>query len=370
MMGNDLVNITHVKVSPNDPTTIYLGTEADIRAIGSKEAYLVKVLDANSSSPTYINITGSNFPNRGNISCIDIEKGNPNHLIVSFYNYSISSVFESIDGGVSWVNLDVGPSLPNIPIRWVIFMPQNPNWAMLATEMGIFATDNLNGSSTTWANYNIGLANVRVNMLVSRDFGDVIFAATHGRGLYSTDVQPSPDFYYNPTCHGGVVDLFDNSLLATSWEWDFDSDGIIDATTQNPQACFPGPNITLKINNGAFSITKPFAYDNSCQEILCNAPGQNRLLDKQLEVFQASPNPFSHSTNIKVLNSVESQVEISVYDIYGRKIHSLQPAKLLPSGSYTYTINENILTTAGLYYVKLVRNEGIKTISILYNPQK
>ncbi|MEZ4763409.1 MAG: hypothetical protein R3C26_09490 [Calditrichia bacterium] len=72
-----------------------------------------------------------------------------------------------------------------MPVRWALFNPDNRNVAMLATELGVWATADLSTDPVEWQPYNNGLANVRVDMLQIRDSDKMVIAATHGRGLFS-----------------------------------------------------------------------------------------------------------------------------------------------------------------------------------------
>ena len=51
-----------------------------------------------------------------------------------------------------------------MPIRWAIYDPNNAKKALLATEIGVWYTDELDQLSPEWIPVNEGLANVRVDM--------------------------------------------------------------------------------------------------------------------------------------------------------------------------------------------------------------
>jgi hypothetical protein len=70
-----------------------------------------------------------------------------------------------------------------MPIRWAIYHPQNSKQVMLATETGIWTTENINATTSLWEPNNEGLANVRVDMLQIRESDNTVLASTHGRGL-------------------------------------------------------------------------------------------------------------------------------------------------------------------------------------------
>ena len=134
------------------------------------------------------------------ISSIDVEPGNANHLLVTLSNYGVVSVYESTDGGTSFTNVE--GNLPDIPVRWGMFLPTgvtlSPNaisGVVLGTELGVFSTTALSGGATAWTANNYGLANVRVDMLTYRSSTRTLLAATHGRGIYTATLFLLPVKY-------------------------------------------------------------------------------------------------------------------------------------------------------------------------------
>jgi hypothetical protein len=107
--------------------------------------------------------------------------------MVTFSNYGVSSVWLTKDGGQTWEEKEA--NLPDIPIRWAIFHPNNNGQALLATETGVWATNTLYEDETVWAPATNGMANVRVDMLKIRTADDVVLAASHGRGLFTTEYE-------------------------------------------------------------------------------------------------------------------------------------------------------------------------------------
>ncbi len=164
---------SHVKYSPHSQAgtaTIFVGTLS-----GS----FFKAENVQSFSPQVTEITGSSFP-EANISCVAIG-GSEDTLLVTFSNYGVSSVWQTYDGGQSWEEKET--NLPDMPVRWALYHPYSSKYAMLATETGIWTTDNLDQPNTTWSPDVSGLANVRVDMLQMRMADNTVVAATHGRGL-------------------------------------------------------------------------------------------------------------------------------------------------------------------------------------------
>jgi hypothetical protein len=82
-----------------------------------------------------------------------------------------------------------------MPIRWGIFHPQNYRQVMLATETGIWTTNNIDASPVFWTPNVTGMANVRVDQLNIRTSDNTVVAASHGRGLFTAiwDVEVGID---------------------------------------------------------------------------------------------------------------------------------------------------------------------------------
>jgi len=178
--GN-FVPFSHVKYSPYSPSgtsTLFVGTQS---------GRLYKVTNAQ-SSPIVDEITGSNFP-IANISCVAIG-ANENELLVTFSNYGVTQIFQSLDGGQNW-EVKQG-NFPDIPVRWAIYHPENSEQALLATEIGVWSTNTLHLQNTVWEPAIDGLANVRTDMLQLRKSDNTVLAATHGRGFYTAEYPYDP----------------------------------------------------------------------------------------------------------------------------------------------------------------------------------
>ena len=178
--------ITHVAVSPTISNRVYFGF--DNGTVGY-------VNNANTGTSNTINLFASTGIS-GSVSCMTVDPTNENHILVTYSNYGVNSIWETTNGGTSWTSIE--GNLPDMPVRWAMFDPRNSDWALIATELGIWSTDNINGGSTDWDPTNSGLANVRVDMLQYRSSDRTIAAATHGRGLYTAvvPITTTPDISF------------------------------------------------------------------------------------------------------------------------------------------------------------------------------
>ncbi|MFS8082519.1 MAG: T9SS type A sorting domain-containing protein, partial [Ginsengibacter sp.] len=165
--------VSTVQVSPFTPKRVYFGSSA---------GKIVKVDNADSASSTPTDITGSTMP-AYNVSCVAVGTDD-NNLLATYSNFGVAHVWVTTAGGgaLAWTN--VSGNLPDIPVRWALFYPEDNTKAIIATEAGIFETSQLNGSSTVWTQ-NASFPFVRTDMIKYRAADGTIAAATHGRGVWT-----------------------------------------------------------------------------------------------------------------------------------------------------------------------------------------
>jgi PKD repeat protein len=247
-LGSDA---THFRVSPftTASSTLFIGTGA---------GKVFKVTNAN-TTPQSTDISGASFPD-GSVSCIEIG-ATENELLVTFSNYGVTSVWQTSNGGSSWISKE--GNLPDMPIRWALYNPNDRNEVILATELGIWRTENISVTTPSWVSSNIGLANVRVDMLQIRDSDKEVIAATFGRGLYSSsgfsssnpnELKASFSSNIKSISIGGSVSFTDNSSGSpTSWNWTFAGGTPATSIAQNPTVTYGAPGqfaVTLVVTDG------------------------------------------------------------------------------------------------------------------------
>ena len=171
--------ISALQESPSVNNRMYFGTT---------NGNLFQVDNAHMTGAT--TFTNLNAPGGGWMSSIAVDVGDEEHILITMSNFGIVSVYETYNAGdgtsTSWTAVE--GDLPDMPVRWALFHPFDPDQAILATELGVWTTDDLDGANTEWFPANsFGLANVRVDQLQHRDSDNLISAATHGRGIYTSD---------------------------------------------------------------------------------------------------------------------------------------------------------------------------------------
>ncbi len=253
-----------IKVDPNVSNRVWV-------AFSSGAApKLVRFDDANATAVATNVSSGTNFPTSTStyISSIDVQRGNSNHILMTVSNYGVASVYETTDGGTNWTNIE--GNLPDMPIRWGIFNPKNSDQVFLGTELGVWSTDNLNGSTTQWFADNSGFANVRVDMLQYRTSDYTMIAATHGRGVFSTTIP------------GAVVaPIAPNNTNSANTA----SEGTLDKDTRQAVAGTEGGKMSEKLE------------------------------------YQIMQNPFQDVLNVKLIESPkQSEIQMMMTDFSGRMV--------------------------------------------------
>jgi len=196
---------SNIKVSPNSPegsATLF---------VGSQNGRLFKVTDAQ-ATPQTEEIGSSDFP-AAYISCIEVG-GSDDTLVATFSNYGVSKVWLTYDGGTNWNNIT--NNLPDVPVRWALFHPQNAKQIILATELGIWMTDDASVPDFEWE-HDASFPNVRIDNLQIRKADNTLLVATHGRGLWwgiwnynpSTSVKDiaQSEFAVFPNPTDGIVNI-------------------------------------------------------------------------------------------------------------------------------------------------------------------
>ncbi|MGZ4056508.1 MAG: T9SS type A sorting domain-containing protein [Bacteroidia bacterium] len=185
--------ITALAVSKTPANRVYYGTS-------SRKVY--RVDNANVGTPTPVDITqvsGANaFPGSGYVSNIAVDPTDGNKLMVIFSNYNVYSIYYSQDGGTTWNkaggNLET-TSVASPSIRWASILPVSDGKVyLLATSVGFFATDSLNGTSTNWVLQGAStIGNSVCDMIESRPSDGLVVIATHSSGMYSTHITSVND---------------------------------------------------------------------------------------------------------------------------------------------------------------------------------
>lgn len=328
----------------------------DLVFFGLDNGDVIKVSNANTATPTATDLS-TGLPG-SYVSCVALERGNENHMLVTYSNYGVNSVWESINGGTSWTSVE--GNLPDMPVRWAIFNPNDGTQALIATELGVWSTDLLNGASTNWGPSNSGLANVRTDMLQYRTSDNLIIASTHGRGLFSTNISsPTPVTWLsfegkksgaNALLHWTTSTEYNNAgfeIERSENGTDFSKIGfILPEGNTNVVHQYAYTDYTTKQGKQYYYKIKQidkdghFDYSNIARVVI----------DDQVafDFYQLFPNPFSNELNFSFTSHDSAPIHLQLRNVESEIVYETT----LKNGSEKFSINfNNNPLPVGTYFI-------------------
>jgi PKD repeat protein len=111
------------------------------------------------------------------------------------------------------------------------------------------------------------------------------------------------------------------SGIVFAWQWDFDLDGYIDSTEQNPSYTYTLPGIysvRLVINNGEKQIIK-----ENLIHVSPTTGTEDVVLPLISNISDPYPNPFRGRTMFKATINEDGKIAMIVYNIKGQKVRTL-----------------------------------------------
>lgn len=187
---------------------ISVDSEEEVLFFGTDSGQVFKLTDLqNLSGNVSASKVGSLDLPTGYVTGIAVNPKDGDHVIVTYSNYGIVSIWESTDGGDNWSsisgNLEENPdgSGAGPSIRSVEIMPDGNggSYYFVGTSVGLFMTQTLDGDNTIWEQQGADvIGNVVVSSIAIRPIEGRVVAATHGNGVFqgNYDVGLNPEIFY------------------------------------------------------------------------------------------------------------------------------------------------------------------------------
>lgn len=161
--GNNLDNL---KIAPSDNQVMYI----------SRASFMYRT--ENGGTADWVQTANPG----GRVNSIAIHPTNPNRVAVAVGGGK--KVVITNDGGTTW--MDYAKNLPNFSALAVVWDDNGEDGLYVGMDYGIYYTDN---TFTDWQPYSNLLPNVQVNELEINKTTNMLYAATYGRGLWTSPVM-------------------------------------------------------------------------------------------------------------------------------------------------------------------------------------
>ncbi len=144
------------------------------------------------------------FPDSTQATGIAIDPFNSSVAWLSLSGFTAATgmghIFVTTDFGGSWTQADGNPTLespppanalPDVPVLRLLVDRNDPTaqTVLAATDIGVFRTTD---GGTTWAPFNLGTIPAVAVFDIEQNLSGVVFAATHGRGIFELSGEGSP----------------------------------------------------------------------------------------------------------------------------------------------------------------------------------
>lgn len=283
--------MTPYVMDKTNPLILYCGTYKIHKTTNGMQSWV-------SISP---DMTNGHVENLGTVTTVDVSKSNPN---VIYCGTDDANVWVTTNGGANWIKINNG-----LPYRWVTRVTIHPDSANVCyVTLSGYKVDSLGAHIYRTTNYGSSWISLKGN-LPDAPVNDVI-------------IDP---VYHNTLYIGTDIAVMYTTNLGSNWE-------VLGAGFPTNVPChdltFHNPTRTLTVwthGRSAFKINVP----------LLGVTKKGNEVPAEFTLHQNFPNPFNPVTKIKfdIANSVNGVVNLTVFDILGRKVSVPANGKMKP-GSY------------------------------------
>jgi PKD repeat protein len=262
-------NIDEFEIAPSNTNYIYVLINSNI-------------FKSTNGGSTWTTITpaASLNPSPNNISGLDVDDSNADHVVISISGFNGGKkVMETFNGGTTWSNITSG--LPNVPANCVTFEGGASDGIYVGTDIGVYYTSS---NYPTWVSYNENLPNVIVTDFEIFEDDNTLRIGTMGRGAWQSPMMaglaaaPVANFQVDPVAICSLSDttyLYDmSSNLPTSWYWQitpatYTFVGGTSDSSENPKLVFSATGAYTI----ALTVSNPYGTDDTTMYQIAHVGG-------------------------------------------------------------------------------------------------
>ena len=289
---------------------------------------------------------------------------------------NVKGLYKNVSSnGYNWVMLDLKGTISNkSAIGAKVRLKANINGNNVWQFREISAQNNFNGMNSLRVHFGLGNASVIDSVIIDYPSGQrKILTNLAVNNLY-TDEEEIPSGFLRANFRADSINgegqltvqfsdlsLDDPSIPITYRQWDFNNDGTIDATDQNPSYTYSqlgAYTVKLIVSTGTATDTL-IRTDYISVNPVTGVEDEINISPEEFQLFQNYPNPFNPTTTIKYYILEESFVNLKVYNVLGTEVAELVNEKKtpglyelnfggenLPSGVYVYRVEAGNFTAS------------------------
>jgi len=315
---------------------------------------------SNDGGVTFANRT-SGLPSR-TITSVNVHPTDENIALLTFSGFGTSKVYKTTNMGISWFS--ISGNLPDAPVNdgfIYTYDAQNPNTYFVATDIGVFLTQD---DGASWVELPNNLPNTVIMHLDYSPSNQMLRAGTHGRGVYEAFIDftiPVELTSFNAQVNKNTVQLNWSTATETNNQGfeierkiknhDWINIAFVEGngtTTENSDYSFVDDYSDLPYEGTVLYRLKQVDFDGSF-EYSTQLSVNLTFIPSDFYISQNYPNPFNPSTKIQYSLTVESSVVIKIYNSLGEMIEELV-SEIQSPGSHEVVWNAQKFSSGVYYY--------------------
>jgi hypothetical protein len=359
-------------VSPTNSSKLYVSTSPFAQADNDVNTIYVNgtpniFKTTTPATVPYGSIKGS-LPDRF-VMDFAISRYNDDSVYVVLGGFGASHVYLTPDGGVTWNSISAG--LPNVPFNAILIDPVNPKVIYAGSDFGVYVSPD---RGQTWLDYNTGFWDATLIMDLQVDANNKLIAATHGKGVFRTDLFDPATLPVTLLDFNGAARQDHNEL---QWK----------VTDEQNVSRY---ELERSANGNSFTRIATVAAQNQTGEITYSHRDYTSLFEsyyrlKMIDIdgtytyssivfirrpfgkaeFSVMGNPFSDQINLKYKLPRDQRITVNLFNASGALVRREQYAAT--AGSGLYTVSNCSMLPPGAYVLKIESGDERQIIKLIKN---
>jgi hypothetical protein len=284
-----------------------------------------------------VDITGAGFPAAGYVSSIAVNPRNDDTILVTFSNYSVSSVWWTGNANSAvptWTAIENTTSffLPSFRTSAIAVTATGVNY-FVGTSTGLYTTTAISGGTTAWTQEGPSeIGNAVVSNLALRKEDNRLLVGTHGYGMWYTSLSlpiiPITLTEFKGTLQEKSV-LLQWSTATESNSKHFELEKSFDGIVYRKIATIPAAGNSSTSKQYSYIDREPLTEKNYYRLRSVDIDGKYKLSNIVLikppgmqQDILVLGNPFKNNIQVRFVKSPETGGELRLTDMTGRLMAS------------------------------------------------